>query len=63
MSVAIEQAPAPFLVTVRFRDEPSSPAPTPTPVVRSSDVVVPFGWATLSASELADLTWEDADWQ
>lgn len=67
MSVAIEQVQAPFLVTVTFRPEPSSPVNgphlAPSSAVGSPAAVVPSGWSGLSADELAELSWEDAAWQ
>ena len=67
MSVAIEQLPAPFLVTVTLRADPLALDPAtdlaPTLAVRPSAGAVPSGWGGLSASELAELTWEDAAWQ
>ena len=66
MSIAIEPVPAPFLVTVTVRPEATSvlaPHPAPVSAVRPAVVGVSFGWEGFSASELAELTWEDAAWQ
>ncbi len=63
MSVAIEQVPAPFLVTVTLRAEPASPDLNPAPSVRPLPVAVPSGWVGFSAAEVAELTWEDVAWQ
>ena len=67
MSVAIEQVQAPFLVTVTFRPEPSSPANglhlASSSAAGAPAAVVPSGWSGLSVDELAELSWEDAAWQ